>query len=233
MDSSILDIVIEVGIVIAVMGVIAAASVKILLLFEKLKGKSEIVEFWMDGFNEDVNIAFGHIRTIYDKILHKDPLWHYFYEGYYSLIRCSKKYEKDIESYLREHNINHRQPTIWKEGLYVTKKYQHIYKHIFHYTSVLAIEMYKSGDETYYLSAADRIIHPFFNQSLYPAKVSKLCNDRVNFQYWEAELMGELAIGRAYHIGRVVGQKEGADIVVEKEKEKEEKNEKAEKNEEK
>ncbi len=50
-----------------------------------------------------------------------------------------------------------------------------------------------------------RIIHPFFNQSLYPAKKVGLHNCNLNFQFWEAEKMGELAVSRAYHIGRLVG----------------------------
>ena len=190
----------------------------------KKKAQDGIIEFWLPGFdNGGMDVAFSHILEIYNSILYKDPLWHYFYEGDYSLIRCSKKYIKNVEDCLVEHGIKFRTPTIWKEGLYVTKKYQHIYKHIFHHTSVLAIELYKNEDFTSYLAAGDRIIHPFLNQSLYPAKAAGLCesleNSNIDFQYWEAERMSELATGRAYHIGRIVGQKEIIDFHIEKEKE--------------
>ncbi len=175
--------------------------------------QNEIVEFWMNWFNDKgMEAAFSHISTIYEKILCKDPLWHYFYEGDYSLIRCSKKYEKALAKYLRENNITFKKPIVWKEGLYVTQKYQHIFKHIFHQTSVLALELFKNGDLKSYISAADRVIHPFFNQSLYPVKTAGLCenleNSNIDFQYWEAEGMADLAIGRAYHIGKIVGKKE-------------------------
>ncbi len=115
--------------------------------------RNEIVEFKLDKFNDSgMDTAFGRIVYIYDTILHKDPLWHYFYEGHYSLIRCSRKYMHKVEKNLIKNGIDYRDPIVWEEGLYVTKKYQHIYQHIFHYTSVLAIELYKKGDCNYYVS---------------------------------------------------------------------------------
>lgn len=185
--------------------------------------QNKIVEFWMLWFNsEGMEAAFSHISTIYEEILRKDPLWHYFYEGDYSLIRCSKKYEKAVAKYLRENNITFKKPKEWKEGLYVTQKYQYIFKHIFHQTSVLALELFKNEDFKFYVSAADRIIHPFFNQSLYPAKTAGLCDhlesSDIDFQYWEVEAMTRLATGRSFHIGKIVGKKEERDRFTKKEK---------------
>lgn len=177
------------------------------------KSRNKIVEFRLDGFNDlGLEFAFSYIRGLYNEILHKDPLWHYFYEGHYSLIRCSKKYMKSVKKFLKKNAVEFKEPVVWQEGFYVTKKYQHIYQHLFHYTSVLAIELDDKKDHAYYLLAGDRIIHPFYNQSLYPAKRAGLCEriekSGMNFQYWEAEQMTTLATDRAYHIGRVVGQEE-------------------------
>lgn len=172
---------------------------------------NQIIEFRLDGFNDrGIEEAFFHILEIYNKILSKDPLWHYFYEGPYSLIRCSRKYTGTVKKYLDKHCIKYKWPVYpWREGMHVTVRYQHIYRHIFHYNSVLALEMYKAGDSYRSVTAADRIIHSFFNQSLYPAKKAGLCDsyedaEYTDFQYWEAQGMADLAIGRAYHIGRIV-----------------------------
>lgn len=175
------------------------------------KSSQQIMEFRLNKFNDlGMEIAFGFIRNIYEEILYKDPLWHYFYEGPYSLIRCSKKYAKKVKIFLEKESIEFKEPVVWEEGLYVTSKYQHIFKHIFHYTSVLAIELYIKKDHTQYFTAADRIIHAFLNQSLYPAKAAGLCDcfegAGVDFQYWEVDQMSRLATGRAYYIGRIIGQ---------------------------
>ena len=131
-----------------------------------------IVEFWMDGFNDDgLDKAFEHIVKIYDRILCEDEQWHYFYEDHYSLIRCSYKFSSRVKKYLEENYICYRPITNWNEQTYMTSEYKSIYTTLFHNFSVLIIEMYKKGDGNQLYFAADRIIHPFFNHAIYLAEV--------------------------------------------------------------
>ncbi len=172
-----------------------------------------IIEFWMDGFNDKgLDKAFMHIVALYDRVLHKDPNWHYFYEGHYSLIRCSFKYQDRVEQYLGRNKIDYRIPIRnWTEGTYVTVKYIDIYKEIFHNISVLIIKMYKDKNGDFLFQAADRVIHPFLNHGFYLAKMAGLLDvykSDLDAEYYEADYMGKLAVGRAYHIGRIYGQRE-------------------------
>lgn len=176
--------------------------------------KDNIVEFWMEGFNDNgLDEAFLHIVEIYDKILHKDPQWHYFYEGHYSLIRCSYKYCYDVKKYMDDNSIEYKWPIQnWKENTHMTHEYQHIYRDIFHSFSTLIIEMFKNEDGDKLYLAADRVCHPFFNHAMYLADISGKLDmykdsSNINIMMWEADQMSQLTIYRAHHIGQIDGHK--------------------------
>jgi len=181
--------------------------------------RNEVVEFWLDGFNGDgkeseegMKRAFSHIVKIYDKILHMDPNWHYFYEGGYSLIRCSYKFAQSVIKYFRDNSIKFQFKSKWTESLYVTHEYQEIFKQMLHTFSVLTIEMYKNGDDRCLIQAADRVCHCYHNHSLYLANaVGKLNNYRKNHESimkWEADQMAALTAERCYYNGRYQGERD-------------------------
>ena len=175
---------------------------------------TQILEFWLTGFNDEgLDVAFSHLYKIYKTILHEDPQWHYFYEGHYSLIRCSYQYYEKVAKYLNDHDINYKYPgQFWTENTYMTREYMHIYKELFHYFSILVMEMYENGDGNHLFLAADRIIHPFFNHALYLAEMDGQLDYYKEMglivDNWEVDKMAYLASGRAYHAGKIAGQKE-------------------------
>jgi hypothetical protein len=145
--------------------------------------------------------------------LKDDPYWHFIYEGHYTLIRCSYKYAKSIERYLDKNEVECKPITWWHEGTHVTALYKNVFKEIFHWTSVLAIEMAKNKEEDFYIAqSADRIVHIFLLQAIYLAEMNgdldRFRKIGYGIQYWEADHMSNLAKFRAYNIGKIDGQKE-------------------------
>jgi hypothetical protein len=173
----------------------------------------EVIEFYLTGFNDNgLEEAFKHIMNIYDMYLKDDPNWHFIYEDSYTLIRCSYKYVKDLEKYFNEHAIEYKSPTFWKESTYVTTVYKEVFKKIFHWTSVLTIQMAKNEEEDFYIQqSADRLAHIFLLQSIYLAEINgdldKLKESGYDIMYWEAGVMSNLAKYRSYNIGQISGQK--------------------------
>jgi len=179
------------------------------------EGDNTVIEFWLDGFNTNMNSAVMHLVAIYDQILHKDPNWHYFYEDHYSLIRCSLKYEQDVKKYLDENNIEYKWPTkLWREGCYVTVQYQEDFKVMFHTFSELIIKMIKKDDGDQLYMAGDRAAHCFHVMAMYLAHYSgsldRFRASKLDILYWEADQMARLTAGRAYHIGLIAGEKYAA-----------------------
>lgn len=171
----------------------------------------DIIEFWIDGFNSNNLIkTFGHIVTLYNMYLKDDPNWHYIYEGDFTLIRCSYKYAKNLEIYFTKHTIEHKPMSWWQEGTHVTAIYKDTFKEIFHWTSVLAIQMAAKEEEDFYINqAADRIVHVFLLQAIYLAELNgdldRYRKSTLNIMYWEAEHMANITKYRTYHIGTIAG----------------------------
>jgi len=174
----------------------------------------DVVEFWINGSNEDNLVkVFKHIVTLYNMYLKDDPNWHYIYEGHYTLIRCSYKYAKNLERYFATHDMEHRPISWWEEGTHMTERYKTIYKELFHWTSVLAIQMAANKEEDYYVNqAADRLVHVFMLQSIYSAelngKLDRYRKSGLNIMFWEADHMSDITKYRTYHIGKIAGNTE-------------------------
>jgi len=171
----------------------------------------DMMEFYIPDFNYKVlRESLQHIMNIYDLYLKDDPYWHFIFEGDYTLIRCSYKYVSTLEKYFQRHDIKHKEVSFWKEGTYVTTNYQPVYKEIFHWTSILAIQMTKNKDEDFNINtAADRIVHVFMLQAIYLAELNgdldKYRKSKLNILYWEAEHMSNITKYRTYHIGTIAG----------------------------
>lgn len=172
---------------------------------------NDVIEFFLPGFNDDSLVEpFKHIMRLYDMYLKDDPYWHFIYEGHYALIRCSYKYAKDLERYFDKHGIGHKPITWWKEGTHVTIIYKDVFKEIFHWTSVLTMEMAKNEEEDFYISqSADRIVHVFLLQAVYLADMNGdlegLRKMGYGIQYWEAQRMANITMFRSYNIGKIDG----------------------------
>ena len=173
--------------------------------------EDNILEFWLDGFNDGgLEEAFSHIMKLYDMYLKDDVRWHFIYEGNYTLIRCSYKYVPDLVKYFTRNEIRFRSPAWWTEGTHVTAIYKEIFTEIFHWTSVLAIEMAKNKEEDFHIQqSADRIVHVFLLQALYLADINgsldELETAGFGVMYWESSIMSNLAKYRTYHIGTIDG----------------------------
>lgn len=196
---------------------IRAVADKILKLKNTEKGKrfsqdDEIIEFWLDNFNENIAIAFAYLVELYTQILHKDPQWHYFYEDHYSLVRCSLKYRDKVKKFFDDRNISYSWPvSAWCENLHTTNTYRKEFKDLFHNFSVLAIKMHLNKDGKHLHEASDRVCHCFFNHATYLAHAAGLTKNYEEsgypVDYWEAAKMAELTVFRSYNIGRCKQQR--------------------------
>jgi len=164
---------------------------------------TNLIEYNLLNFNEDLDKAWEKIKALYDKVLYKDNYWHLFYEGEFSTLRCSLKYKNEIEKFFKEHNIKCKYNGKWIDGSYIVEKYKDMYRNIFHEFSVLAIHL----DEADIFNAADRVCHSFFNHHHYMAKKCRevfesMNNPSMDPVMWEAEMMSRLSMYRSHFVGR-------------------------------
>ena len=161
----------------------------------------EVIEFFLLDFNEDLDKAWVKINALYNRILYKDPNWHFFWEGKYSIIRCSQEFEEEVTKFFKEFDIQYKYNGLWVDGSEMVCKYHKIFQPMFHCFSELAIHM----DEPDLFDVADRVTHCFFNHAHYMAK-----DHREPFKHpyiidpmmWEATMMARLSVYRALHIGK-------------------------------
>ena len=161
-----------------------------------LTRKPKIVEFHLLDFNEDMEAAWTRILELYNTILKNDDYWHFFYEGKYSIIRCSKKYKNNVEKHLNNNDIVYEYKGPWIDGSTYVEHHKQRFIHIFHEYSMLAIEL----DEDNFVSVADRVCHCFFNHCTYMAVSLR---QKYGINMWEGDIMGHLAISRAGYIGKI------------------------------
>lgn len=184
-------------------------------LMNYLNRKPKIIEFHLLDFNGDMKTAWCCILEIYKTILTKDAYWHFFYEGSYSIIRCNKKYYKNIKKYLEDNAIKYKYLGLWIDGSVSVEEHKQRFIPIFHEYSMLSMEL----EEENIVSVADRICHCFFNHCTYMAENHRI---RYGTNMWEGILMGQIAVQRAHYIGKLDQDKVWENSIDRKAKKKEE-----------
>jgi len=164
---------------------------------------SNLIEYDLLNFNEDLDKAWEKIKALYDKVLYKDNYWHLFYEGDFSTLRCSPEYSNEVEEFFYKYNMNYKYNGTWVDGSSTVEKYKNIFRNMFHTFSELAIHM----DEEDLFHVADRVCHSFFNHAFYMAKKHRKLFEESGYDspssmMWEAEIMSRILIYRAHYIGK-------------------------------
>ena len=161
---------------------------------------SSIIQFNLLDFNESMVSAWVHIKLIYYDILMDDDMWHFFYEGAFSIIRCQKKYKKKLEKYFASNNIDFKYEGEWTKDHRVVDKHRDCFVRMFHDFTILAITM-SEGD---FMEIADRITHSLFNHSTYMNKSFRSTHGE---HVWEGIILSYIAALRSTHCGQIVESK--------------------------
>lgn len=164
------------------------------------------------GFGGDNahEILANLIELYHDAELNKDPQWHFFYEGNFTVLRFSRSFSDKVESTLRDMNLKgYVGPKEWKESTYVTKRFQYtFFVHMFHLISegviMLLFDKDKNEDMDFFIkSMAERMIHAWFNHNLCSAVVfGKEIGILEKCQMWEGLAVNKIANDRMYYAGR-------------------------------
>jgi len=155
------------------------------------------VELWCvgeEGINFDEKRAWEIIKEIYTEVLKDDDNWHFFYENNYNIVRCSESFYLEVIKKLKGLDIYYREKGEWVDEQIATRKYQHIYKGLFHYFTLMALEEYDEDDIG---MIYDRVSHCFLNHQFYVLEDYK---NRYG-KHWEANIMSNALIGRSAYTG--------------------------------
>jgi len=168
---------------------------KIRSFFKKEHADDEIleVELWTlgtEGINQDEWQAWQIIKEIYEDILIDDENWHFFYENYYNIIRCSAKFYPKVIKRLQDLGIYYKEKGKWIDGQQATRKHQKIFQGLFHYFTLMALRDYDFEEIT---GIYDRISHCFLNHQYF---VLEEFRSKYGHQ-WESYIMSHAAISRA------------------------------------
>jgi len=170
---------------------------KIRSFFNKEKDNNKIleVELWglgTEGINCDEYQAWEIIKEIYNDILYEDENWHFFYENYYNIIRCSAKFYPKVIRRLQDLGIYYKENGEWIDGQRSTRKYQKVFQGLFHYFTLMALQEYDSDEIS---GIYDRVSHCFLNHQFFILEDFRLKHGR----QWEAYIMNHATICRADH----------------------------------
>jgi len=110
--------------------------------------------------------SWSILKTFYKEALCKDKYWHFFWEGDYTVVRCTstsaRAVEKIIKKLRKKENIPlEYQDVEYKENIPATIKHLDAFISIFHGFSVIAITMEKGTIE----GTMERINHCFLNMA--------------------------------------------------------------------
>lgn len=151
--------------------------------------------------------ALELMREVYNTVLKPDPMWHFFWEGDYTVIRCTKILAGDVDEYFSAFD---NFTVIWKqdgyrENIRTTKKYLEGFVSIFHGFSVIAMAM----DDEDLVDILERINHCFLNM---------VTNDNLKEKFliqsnyeldgamsWEAVVISQVALARMFTSGWLTG----------------------------
>lgn len=142
---------------------------------------------------------------LYKEVLHKDPNWHFFYEIFFNIIRCSRRFKRRVLKYLDSQSVKYEVKGPWVDNQEITFRYQKQFKDIFHANSEMIMSMAlnpKMDSKSLYTEIyliADRLAHCFILNCDYIAKPWK--DAARQSASWEVYLMSMLAHHRGLYIG--------------------------------
>ena len=152
----------------------------------------EIWEYEGEGINHNEERAWELIKELYNDILYEDDQWHFFYENFYNIIRCSKKFYPKVIKRLKKLDIVYKEKGEWVDEQPSTRRYQDVFQTMFHSFTMIALKQY------HYSMAGllyDRVSHCFLNHQYYVLDEYRDFHGR----QWESRLVNEVAMGRARH----------------------------------
>ena len=160
---------------------------------EKISSTLMEVEIWEyegEGINHNEERAWELIKELYNDILYEDDQWHFFYENFYNIIRCSKKFYPKLIKRLKKLDIVYKEKGKWVDEQPTTKKYQDIFQPMFHTFSMMALKEYDASLIPYLY---DRVSHCFLNHQYYILDEYREFHGR----HWEDILISECAYSRS------------------------------------
>lgn len=113
-----------------------------------------MIQYWIQ---KQSSIRF--MRDLYRKFLTEDKDWHFFYEDIYMLLRLKER-SRSVEKYLESKKILYTR-SVWTDAHAQVRKYQDLFKEIFHAYSVLAMKITKKEHR----GCLNRVIHCFCNMN--------------------------------------------------------------------
>jgi len=152
----------------------------------------EIWEYEGEGINHDEPRAWELIKEIYNEILYTDDEWHFFYENFYNIIRCSKKFYSKLIKKLDKLDVVYKEKGEWVDEQPSTRKHQKIFQKMFHVFTIMALKEY---DPKEIIGLYDRVSHCFLNHQYYVLKEYREFHGR----HWESCLVNEYGFNRARH----------------------------------
>ena len=159
------------------------------------------VELWgfgeHTGINEDEKRAWELIKYLYHEVLINDEHWHFFYENFYNIIRCSESFYPEVIKELDVFGVCYKEKGEWIDGSETVQKYLPIYKGLFHNFSLMALQEYEYR-EIY--NIYDRLSHCFLNHQFYVLEGHREKYGR----QWEASIMNYTAMHRAEYTGMMI-----------------------------
>jgi hypothetical protein len=147
--------------------------------------------------NRHESVAWGVITDLHELVFKDDPNWHFFWEGWYNIIRFSKVFRDEVKEYLDENEIEYVEEGFWVDGQRMTRLYQDLYKPMFHSFSELAIR--DKGENI--RENLDRVIHCFLNHQFFVVRDIRESQGGA----WEPNLIGENLINRSFYLGECNG----------------------------
>lgn len=163
----------------------------------------QIIQINLPDFNYEYPEAEGSwniLREIYAKVLHRDPLWHFFFEAYDSILRISAEFQPEVLAILETHKVLYTVVGPWVDNNEHTAKYHRIFTYLFHGFSELAM-ITPDGYSQEFCHIADRVIHCYLDHQWYKIPDYR----KKNGEYlWESIFMMSQALSRIrYNYGDV------------------------------
>jgi hypothetical protein len=157
------------------------------------------IESYYLKYTDDVVVKDrAHLfEDLYNKILHKDDKWHFFYEGIYDELRFHSKFRRRVDKFLDKDNRikNYTQKAEgWVDNHKIVEEYKDYFTEIFHQNSLMAIELADKidfADDLHLQLIIDRVVHSFFNM-IYP---------HFGRPTLEVDVMKDYLVDRAFYTG--------------------------------